>query len=766
MSDPLRPGMQPVSHLKTGPTTASSRLTALPSPTHPPTTRPSFRVQMQRNSNREEPYDPTGERATAALIRRVLCPQTSNLGASSSPSPEGLLPPLTSSNDVDRQLYAILAIIIKEFVYSWYSKITPDQALVNEVLQVVAHCTRALEQRIRQVDVAQLMLDEIPALVEAHILSYRISKRQSHLSGLTTSHRALYHELNPHPGLSPIPDETDPDTITAQAENEAVYRRLLASGILAVLLPTEDLENSSLRAIVSDVLADLILGKEVAGRMCEEWFIWETITKLADRVKRPQFPSTQHSTNESSLSRLERFGLLSVEDKAASPQLPAQSRSMTWIWNVLQTIYVGYLALCFIATGLVRVASNRRPASSHGAGVSFPAATPSSKVSLESSDGVTGKRPVLDYRFSSMVSQLLGIPQRMPWLSGCLSLGQHLVLAGPGRLGDTDGVLDRFLRDTIDEYVLPPTLLPNLLLATRSALFPANARPASLGLVKTGASGPAPAPQMSVQPPTFNGKALTTAAISAPPIAEGVGVPVAATAAAGNGHADGSKHSSSSSDSNGSSGVDHLPPGGMISTGAATLSSKVDASAELSTSIPAGSEKSFRPSDSEIAAIKRRCAVSLLAVIPRQVARTLLGVPAPSNRARTCSTTTDILPSNKKAGGDPRSSPPAEQRTSPLANSCGPDYSGGPDEDSGNLTADRGRTDSQNEHTEDDPEEGLLLRTIESELLDLLGDAYCNKHLIYAILETVLAKILPEVSERSVETLMEDRGVPPVPGGF
>lgn len=275
-------------------------------------------------------------------------------------------------------------------------------------------------------------------------LAYRISKQQSHLSGLTTSHRALYHELNPHPGLSPVPDGTDPDTISAQAENEAVYRRLLANGILAVLLPTEDLENSSLRAIVGDVLADLILGKEVAGRMCEGWFLWEMITKLAVIVKRPNPASIQGSTNESPTSRLERFGLLSTEDEAASPQPTAQSRVTAWIWNLLQSIYVGYVALRFIVTGLVRVASDPGPTSSHGAGVSFPAATPSSKAGLESSsDGVTGKRPVLDYRWSSMVSQLLGMPQRMPWLSGFIALGQHLVLAGPGRLGDTDGVLDR-----------------------------------------------------------------------------------------------------------------------------------------------------------------------------------------------------------------------------------------------------------------------------------------------------------------------------------
>lgn len=104
------------------------------------------------------------------MIRRVLCPQSSNHGTSASQPPEELLPPLTSSNEVDRELYAVIAIIVREFVYSWYSTITSDQALVNEALQVIAHCTRALEQRLRHTDVAQLVLDEIPSLVETHIV--------------------------------------------------------------------------------------------------------------------------------------------------------------------------------------------------------------------------------------------------------------------------------------------------------------------------------------------------------------------------------------------------------------------------------------------------------------------------------------------------------------------------------------------------------------------------------------------------------------------
>lgn len=83
---------------------------------------------------------------------------------------EEILPPLTSSNDVDLQLYALIAIVVKGLVQGWYGKITPDQAFVEELVRIVAHCTRALEQRLRRVDLEALIFDEIPELVESHVL--------------------------------------------------------------------------------------------------------------------------------------------------------------------------------------------------------------------------------------------------------------------------------------------------------------------------------------------------------------------------------------------------------------------------------------------------------------------------------------------------------------------------------------------------------------------------------------------------------------------
>jgi hypothetical protein len=48
-------------------------------------------------------------------------------------------------------------------------------------------------------------------------------------------------------------------------------------------------------------------------------------------------------------------------------------------------------------------------------------------------------------------------------------------------------------------------------------------------------------------------------------------------------------------------------------------------------------------------------------------------------------------------------------------------------------------------------------REVERDLLDVWGDAYLNRHLAYAVLELVVVRVVPEMGERGVEALMEER---------
>lgn len=122
-------------------------------------------AQAQKSSREAEVEAEAGadktdktDKATALLIRRVL----GGPGAAE-------LPALTSSNAVDVELYGLVAAGLREYVIRWYGRLSNDHELARRVVEVVAHCTLAVEGRLRGVDVRRLLLDEVPAVVERHV---------------------------------------------------------------------------------------------------------------------------------------------------------------------------------------------------------------------------------------------------------------------------------------------------------------------------------------------------------------------------------------------------------------------------------------------------------------------------------------------------------------------------------------------------------------------------------------------------------------------
>ena len=51
---------------------------------------------------------------------------------------------------------------------------------------------------------------------------------------------------------------------------------------------------------------------------------------------------------------------------------------------------------------------------------------------------------------------------------------------------------------------------------------------------------------------------------------------------------------------------------------------------------------------------------------------------------------------------------------------------------------------------------GRRVREVE-EVLDTFSDSYCNKHLLYGVVELIIVRLIPELAEKGVEELLEDR---------
>lgn len=72
----------------------------------------------------------------------------------------------------------------------------------------------------------------------------------------------------------------------------------------------------------------------------------------------------------------------------------------------------------------------------------------------------------------------------------------------------------------------------------------------------------------------------------------------------------------------------------------------------------------------------------------------------------------------------------------------------------------RKRDDEEKESGEvgDDEETEEMISQVE-EILDVFGNAYLNKHLIYNVLELVLVRLAPEMAEKTPGELLAERGV-------
>lgn len=242
--------------------------------------------------------------------------------------------------------------------------------------------------------------------------------------------------------MSPVPNPAQESTVKEQLENEAAYRQLIVQGALAVLLPTEELENVCVRTLIADVVGETLLGGLIGGKACEGRFIWNNIIKTVEMIQsQPEPKATGEDHEINSRSRLEQFGLLPEDGQSRKAAGPAhQSISSKVFWQVLQYGYLIISALRFTIVGLIAASSRTTPRASSTPSAVKGIDTPPITKTTEPPN--SWRRPVLHFRIFPLISVLLNLPRRMPWLLGCFSLLQHQLIYGPVKLGVQDGLID------------------------------------------------------------------------------------------------------------------------------------------------------------------------------------------------------------------------------------------------------------------------------------------------------------------------------------
>lgn len=213
--------------------------------------------------------------------------------------------------------------------------------------------------------------------------------------------------------------------------------------MLALLLPTEDLENECLTALVGQLFSELIIGNLVANKLSEPWLIWELLIMLTKLVR------SKSPTKASGSRSIEQ----DVSSKANSGVIPATTMKHSMyiqqaFWSVIQWgfIVVNLIRLLISTIMLSRTLPSRstlttihQPDTTSKGGQEDTYHLP---ATLEARSQPV-KVPVADFKIWSCIGNLLEMDARMPWMSGALSMLQWGAIRGPRNLAGFDGMIDR-----------------------------------------------------------------------------------------------------------------------------------------------------------------------------------------------------------------------------------------------------------------------------------------------------------------------------------
>ncbi|KAK9450870.1 PXA domain-containing protein [Limtongia smithiae] len=422
------------------PTGLGSAAMSLTTPT--PVTLASTSTTATNNINgfNKVPAAALYDDATTTLIKNILVP-TESLQQPL----DRTLPALTSFPSIDIELYAFIALILRQFIQSWYARVSdedgvPDKTFVFEVVHVIAHVTRSLEERLRKVDLAMLLLDDIPFVLDAHLRDYRIAKQKvdtAYAAGL--SFETMFHSMQPHPALNG-PDE----------DAEKKFLSILSKGIMSILLPSEDLDSATERTLLRSLLADVVLWK-VIDKLSEPFMVHGIISKAIEKSLNLPEPSTSSEPND-----------ILVDEKQNSSVQQQESFASTAFDSARWFVITFMSFLSYLQSGVVFLVSLIR--TTYDTHIAQPTTSQNDKPPDRH------RQPsLLTIALFPTIARLLNLSARQPWLMSTIEL-----LALPLVSLPSGSIIDRLLSNVFDKYIMTAKFACSVLAISRQTLFPNN----------------------------------------------------------------------------------------------------------------------------------------------------------------------------------------------------------------------------------------------------------------------------------------------------
>lgn len=153
----------------------------------------------------------------------------------------------TSSKKVNSELSKIIALLLRDFIHSWYSNLSQDKEFYSELMQTVTYLTQEIERRLFRVDWVGLMTFDLPLVLKQHIRDFRAccSKLGTAYAG-GKNLEELFYGCQPHIALK--------DT-----NSEVEYMRKVSELLVDTLIPEHELQSESARILVRELVCNNVL---------------------------------------------------------------------------------------------------------------------------------------------------------------------------------------------------------------------------------------------------------------------------------------------------------------------------------------------------------------------------------------------------------------------------------------------------------------------------------------------------------------------------
>ncbi|GAA5965074.1 hypothetical protein JCM3765_004848 [Sporobolomyces pararoseus] len=248
----------------------------VPISTNTSTLKPFASNTIRRRSPLLSPIATTTSRkrskSAPPLYQKILYPANG-----SPPTPPRILHS-SSHATLDPLILDLIALALRAFVTPWYNggiSRDPDKDFLQAVTGVLIHVIQALEVRLATVNWTELLLRDLPTVLENH---YRDWDAATDKAGGPSAHNLsteeMFHHLQPHIAISLVGSPPTPQV-------DAVYLRTLVDHLLKLLLPPEDYRAETERAIVREVLVGVVFGS-VFGKVAQPWFLHGVIARVLE----------------------------------------------------------------------------------------------------------------------------------------------------------------------------------------------------------------------------------------------------------------------------------------------------------------------------------------------------------------------------------------------------------------------------------------------------------------------------------------------------